>query len=66
MYVCMSYYRVHQAEYVIRIRVAAPQEYVKSYSTCRLPTLTSRPVSVSSQYKDNDNDTKGRRSVSKT
>ena len=27
--------RVCQAEYVIRIRVAAPQEYVNTYSTCR-------------------------------
>jgi len=27
-------YRVNQAEYVIRILVAAPQEYVNTYSTC--------------------------------
>jgi hypothetical protein len=29
-------YRVNQAEYVVRIRVAAPQEYVNAYSTRRL------------------------------
>jgi len=29
-------YRVSQAEYVIRIRVVAPQEYVNIYSTRRL------------------------------
>ena len=28
-------YRVHQAEYVIHIRVAASQEYVNTYSTRR-------------------------------
>jgi len=28
-------HRVYQAEYVIRIRVAAPQEYVNTYSTRR-------------------------------
>ena len=28
-------YRVHRAEYVIHIRVAASQEYVNIYSTCR-------------------------------
>ena len=28
--------RVDQAEYVIRILVAASQEYVNTYSTCRL------------------------------
>jgi len=28
MYVSMSYHRVQQAEYIIRIRVAAPQVYV--------------------------------------
>ena len=32
-------YRVNQAEYVIRIRVVAPQEYVNIYSTRRV----SRP-----------------------
>ena len=32
-------YRVHQAESVIRIRVAASQEYANTYSTCRPPTL---------------------------
>jgi len=36
MYVSMPYYRVQQADYVICIRVAAPQEYIKAYSTCRL------------------------------
>jgi len=29
-------YRVSQAEYVIHIRVAASQEYVSIYSTCRV------------------------------
>ena len=28
--------RVHRAEYVIRIRVAASQEYVNTYSTSRV------------------------------
>jgi len=28
-------YKVNQAEYVIHIRVAASQEYVDTYSTCR-------------------------------
>jgi len=32
-------YRVQQAEYSIRIPVAAPQEYVNTYSTCRDPIL---------------------------
>ena len=32
----MYIYRVNQAEYGIRIRVAAPQEYVNIYSTRRL------------------------------
>jgi len=31
-------YRVNQAEYGIRILVAASQEYVNTYSTCRKPT----------------------------
>jgi len=35
-------YRVQQAEYVFRTHVAAPQEYVNTYSTCRLPTLGQR------------------------
>jgi len=30
-----QYYRVHQAEYVIHILLAASQEYVSTYSTCR-------------------------------
>jgi len=30
--------RVDQAEYVIHIRVVAPQEYVNIYSTCRTRT----------------------------
>jgi len=38
MYVCMSYYRGHQAKYGICIRVAAPQEYMNTYSTCRVST----------------------------
>jgi len=29
-------YKVNQAEYVIHIRVASPQEYVNTYSTCRV------------------------------
>jgi len=29
-------YRVHRAEYVIHICVAASQEYVNTYSTCRV------------------------------
>jgi len=33
-------YRVHQAEYGIHILVAASQDYVNTYSTCRLPTST--------------------------
>jgi len=32
-------YRVNQAEYVIRILVATPQEYVNTYSTCRVAAL---------------------------
>ena len=32
----VTYYRIHQAEYTIRILVAAPQEYVNTYSTRRL------------------------------
>jgi len=32
-------YRVHQAEYGIRILVAASQEYVNTYSTCGLTGL---------------------------
>ena len=35
MYLSMSYYRVQQAENVIRIRVAASQEYMNSYATPR-------------------------------
>jgi len=31
-----SMYRVTQAEYVFRILMAASQEYVNTYSTCRL------------------------------
>ena len=31
-------YRVHQAEYVLHIRVVAPQEYVNIYSTRRMVT----------------------------
>ena len=31
--------RVNQAEYAIRIPMAAPQEYVSTYSTRRLLTL---------------------------
>jgi len=31
-------YRVHQAEYVIHIRLAASQEYVNTHSTRRHPT----------------------------
>jgi len=37
----MYIYRVHQAGYGIRIRVAAPQEYVNIYSTRRLRILLS-------------------------
>jgi len=29
-------YRVNQAEYVIHMRVAAPQEYVNTYATSRV------------------------------
>ena len=36
MYVSISYARDQRAEYGIRIRVAAPQEYVNTYSTCRV------------------------------
>jgi len=36
MYVSMPYYRVQQAEYSLRILVAAPQEYVNTYSTGRV------------------------------
>ena len=32
----MSYYRVHQAEHVIDIIVAASQEHVNTYSTRRV------------------------------
>jgi len=35
-------YRVNQAEYCIRIRVAASQEYVNIYSTCRLSGSVGR------------------------
>jgi len=36
-------YRVNQTECVIRIRVAASQEYVNTYSTCRVaPTKRVR------------------------
>jgi len=35
-YVCIhAIYRVHRAEYVIHIRVVAPQKYVNIYSTHR-------------------------------
>jgi len=37
MYVSVIY-RVHKEEYVIHIRVVAPQEYVNIYSTCRTCT----------------------------
>jgi len=42
-------YRVNQAEYVIHIRVIAPQEYVKIYSTRRVAelNLSSKQDSVS-------------------
>ena len=42
-------YRVNQAEYVIHNRVAASQEYVNTYSTCRLSTdsCVARPRSLS-------------------
>jgi len=51
------YYRVHSVEYGIHIRVAASQEYVKTYSTRRMMgpkdadmqliiTRTPRPCSV--------------------
>jgi len=49
IYVFMSYTGVKQTEYVIRILVAAPQEYVNTHSTCRrmlaLPTVLAFPVS---------------------
>ena len=35
-------YRVHQAEHVIHIRVAASQEYVNTYSTRRVAPLGER------------------------
>jgi len=34
-------YRVHQAEYGIHFLVVAPQEYVNTYSTRRVPTSSS-------------------------
>jgi len=34
-------YRDAQAEYIIRIRMAASQEYVNTYSTCRVIALSS-------------------------
>jgi len=37
-------YRVHQAEYVIHILVAASQEYVNVYSTRRMITYSSHPT----------------------
>ena len=49
MYVSMSYYRVQQAEYSMRILVAAPQEHVNTYSTCRPGRLTPSPAAVSPQ-----------------
>jgi len=38
MHVSMSYYRDQRAKCGFRIRVAAPQEYVNTYSTCRAAT----------------------------
>jgi len=32
----LVYYRVYRAKYGIHIRVAASQEYVNTYSTCRM------------------------------
>jgi len=32
-------YRATQADYVIRILMAAYQEYVNMYSTCRVPNM---------------------------
>jgi len=43
MDVNMAIYRVQQAEYVIRIRMAASQEYVNTYSTRRDRSI-SRPL----------------------
>ena len=39
-------YRVNQAEYIIHIRVVAPQEYVNIYSTRRVQTGRGREVGV--------------------
>jgi len=39
-------HRVNQAEDVIRIRVAASQEYVTTYSTCRLAALAEPELPV--------------------
>jgi len=56
-YVSMSYYRVQQAEHSIRIRVAAPQEYVNTYSTCRVPVEWSQqtiPQGAAEQLKEGE------------
>jgi len=39
-------YRVNHAEYVIRILVAASQEYVNIYSTHRFGTLRGAPLNI--------------------
>jgi len=36
-------YRVNQAEYAVHIRVAASQEYVNTYSACRVGMHTNAP-----------------------
>jgi len=45
----MSYYRVQQAEYSIRVLVATPREYVNKYST-RRPHMLTRAIACSLQF----------------
>jgi len=39
-------YRFNWAEYVIRIRLAAPQEYMNAYSTCRVGRGDTHHISI--------------------
>jgi len=43
-------YRVTQTEYAIRIPMGAPQEYVKTYSTCRVSVSTMRDGHIEAFY----------------